>query len=954
MDQERWQQIDTLLQAALDLEPAERPAFLEQSCGGDEILRTEVLSLLSSGERALSLIDTPAFEAAAALLSEHIPELIEGQLLGHYRILSFLGAGGMGEVYLAKDENLKRRIALKLLPVEHTRNRDRLRRFEQEAQAASALNHPNILTIYEVGRINNQQFIATEFVEGETLRQRMKRGGLSLTEALDIATQVAGALAAAHKAGIIHRDIKPENIMLRPDGYVKILDFGLAKLTEQDERPPSLTNIEKTEMSSGLLMGTLKYMSPEQAQGKQVDPRSDIFSFGVVLYEMLAGRAPFDGKASNDLIAAILKSEPPPLTDVPEELRRLLAKALRKKKEERYQKIEELLVDLKSLKGEKTGFQTVGQTLDVSALATSETTTSSTSSTLEYVVSGIKRHKTSAVLVLASVALIGVSLTFSLNRLWRGRRLPSNQMRIERIPDTEKAGAVALSPDGQYIAYTTRNGSLWVRRLGTDSSIQIIAGGVVYPTYSPNGEQIFYVNNEILYKVPVRGGEPIKVLVDVNGPGPISFAPDGEHFAFARHQDDERLLLVANADGTGEHVLASRKSPEELYSPAWSSDGNIIACVEASKVGLTLLAVAVATGAEKPISSYKWSAVDRLAWLPEGSGLVASAMETRAAPKQIWHIPYPSGETSKLTNDFESYVDLSVSADGNRLASIQSVRQSSLWIAPNGDPGMAKAISFGERKLGGAVSWTSDGRILCVLETNGGRDIWLVNADGTNPKQLTTDANRNRQPDVSPDGRYIVFTSDRSTSVDHIWRMDIDGSNPIQLTHGEGDGEVQPTVSRDGRWVIYSKGGPDTDIKEKTVWKVPIDGGEPVQLTRTSSTGAAVSPDGMLIACWYKQSRTSPWQIALIPFAGGSPTKTFDVDRASIFALRWAADGQSISYIDTRDGGIWNQPIRGGPPTRLIQFTSERIMGFDWSSDDQLVFTRMHDSNDVVLISDFR
>ncbi|MFN2533034.1 MAG: serine/threonine-protein kinase, partial [Pyrinomonadaceae bacterium] len=266
MDQDRWRQIDELLQAALDLESAERSAFLERVCGGDENLKTEVLSLLSSGEHALSLIDTPAFESAAALLSEYIPELVEGQRVGHYLILSFLGAGGMGEVYLAKDENLKRRIALKLLPVEHTRNRDRLRRFEQEAQAASALNHPNILTIYEVGRINDQQFIATEFVDGETLRQRMKRGGLSLIEALDIATQVASALAAAHQAGIIHRDIKPENLMVTKKGIVKVSDFGLAKETDSGN-----TSVDA-------VMGTPAFMSPEQCDGKKVDVRSDIYS----------------------------------------------------------------------------------------------------------------------------------------------------------------------------------------------------------------------------------------------------------------------------------------------------------------------------------------------------------------------------------------------------------------------------------------------------------------------------------------------------------------------------------------------------------------------------------------------------------------------------------------------------------------------------------------------------
>lgn len=962
MTPERWQRVDEIFQAAIELRAEERPAFVERTCADDEELRREVESLITADEQGLSFVDEPAFQVAAGLLATGEPELEKGQSIGHYEIVGPIGRGGMGEVYLAKDKLLNRRVALKLLPADYTGNKDRLRRFQQEAQAASALNHPNILTIYELGHVDEQQFIATEFVEGETLRQHLKRAPLTLSETLDIAIQIASALSAAHRAGIVHRDVKPENIMVRPDGYVKILDFGLAKLTQQEERSPKPIETDKTETSSGLVMGTVKYMSPEQAQGLQVDQRSDIFSFGVVLYEMLAGRTPFEGETSHELITSILRKEPPSLTNEPDGMRRLISNALHKKKEDRYQTIEDLLVDLKGLREDKAvtgaGAQVAAQTVNGSALSTNAAAGVSTVSTFEYVVSGIKRHKTGTALVLASFAIVAIGATFGLNR-FGGRLRPSfKQMRIERIPETEKAGGVAVSPDGQYIAYTARRG-LWVKRLGMNSGIQIVPpANVVYPIYSPDGEDIFYVSDDALYRIPARGGEAAKVLEDVNGHGPISFAPDGKRFAFTRYQDEETvLLLVANSDGTGERVLTSRKKPEILYSPAWAPEGSLIACAWGAAPGVRVFGIRLATGEEEQITSYKWAAIERLAWLSDGSGLVASAMETSAAPKQIWHIPHPAGEPRKITNDLESYADVSLSADGKSLVTIQSARLSSLWVAPKDDPTRTRSIPFGERKLSGSVSWTPDARILCLVNTSGGRDIWVVNADGTNPKQLTANAGINLQPKASPDGRYIVFSSNRGASgASHIWRMDFDGSNPIQVTQGDGDGEVQPTVSPDGLWVVYSKGGTDTGIDGKAVWKAPIGGGEPTQLANTSSAGAAISPDGTLIACWYKQDKTSRWQIALIPFTGGLPTKILDVDRASIVPLRWTPDGQAISYVDTREGisNIWSQPISGSTPNQLTQFTSERILGFDWSSDGQLVCSRMHDSQDVVLISDFR
>jgi serine/threonine protein kinase len=356
MKAESWQQIDELFQAAVELEAADQAAFLDIACAGDRILRSEIEALLTADSREWDFIERPAFESAAILLEEEQPRLTPGKRVGHYEILRLIGKGGMGEVYLARDLVLNRKIALKLLPLDYTDDENRLRRFQREAQTVSALNHPNIITIHEFGSVNEQQFIATELIEGETLRQHIRRGPLTLLEALEIAIQTAGALAAAHRAGIIHRDIKPENIMLRPDGYVKILDFGLAKLAERSEPDPRPAPSERTDVSSGLLLGTLRYMSPEQAGGLPVDSRSDIFSLGVVLYEMITGRPPFDDKDPHKLAESIWKDDPSALGTctgaVPDVLAAVIARMLSKDRVRRYLLTDELITDLKLVKEE--------------------------------------------------------------------------------------------------------------------------------------------------------------------------------------------------------------------------------------------------------------------------------------------------------------------------------------------------------------------------------------------------------------------------------------------------------------------------------------------------------------------------------------------------------------------------------------------------------------------------
>src|SRR5437016_3216363 len=355
MKAERWKQVNDLFQSAVERAPGERAAFLDEACHGDGDLRCEVESLLTSHVRAENFIELPAFEVAPELVTKDRTGALVGKVIGHYRIEALIGVGGMGEVYLARDERLGRKVALKLLPKRLTADQTQLSRFKTEARSASALNHPNILTVYEIGTEGNRQFIATEFIEGMTLRASLACGRMNLHDALEIAVQVASALAAAHEAGVVHRDIKPENIMLRPDGYAKVLDFGIAKLTEQrlesDLGDPGTTALLQTR--PGLVLGTAHYMSPEQARGQKVDARSDIWSLGVVIYEMIRGIPPFSGKTPSDCIASILTTEPAPLSgvlpEVPLKLESIVQKALRKNRDGRYQTISGMLADLRNL-----------------------------------------------------------------------------------------------------------------------------------------------------------------------------------------------------------------------------------------------------------------------------------------------------------------------------------------------------------------------------------------------------------------------------------------------------------------------------------------------------------------------------------------------------------------------------------------------------------------------------
>ena len=991
MKPDRWLKIKEIFQAALERAPAERPEFVSQACAGDDEMRKEVESLISSDDRSGTFLDAPAYEAAADLLVQPKSELQPGQTIAAYEILSFISRGGMGEVYLAQDRRLTRKVALKLLPAAFTKDDERLRRFEQEARAASALNHPNIITIYEILKVESSHLIATEFVEGETLRSRLAHSSLTLAESLHIAIQVTDALAAAHKVGIVHRDIKPENIMLRPDGYVKVLDFGLAKLTEQQasvsaEEAPT----KQVRTGSGVIMGTAGYMSPEQARGKSVDARSDIFSLGAVIYEMVTGHKPFDGETPSDVLAAILKSEPQPLSiffaDAPPELARIVSKTLRKDREERYQVIGDLLLDLKSLRQELEFQARLGQSADVAARAaatqsapvqvTAEphgaVTTISEALSVE-----LKRHPKRLVVSLAIIAIVviagGIGLYALLNRTPRRTHFQSST--IAKITNSGKVIDARLSRDGTYLLYCLSDAgkqSLWLRQVSTANDkviVQPAPVGFFGLTFSLDDREIYYVvkanyDAGTLYRVPVLGGTPIKILEKIDSP--VTFSPNGKQMAFVRANfpaEDQSALIIASIDGSSEQALVTRQKPERFApifftGPSWSPDGKLIAASVLTLGGSTrVIAFPVSGGKEVNLSPDPWLFSSQVQWLPDMSGLLVVAGTNPSSGAQLWLLSYPTGEKRQITNDLDQHRTIGLTADGSKFVNVVASGIMSIFVAPEGDAGRALQLPTGNigygTGYGNTVAWTPEGRIVFLSAEGNDVNLWIMNADGSNRQQLTSNVGRNVGPTVSPDSRYLVFSSTRGGR-QNIWRMNIDGTSSKQLTQGVA--ESLPVVSPDGRWVVYTALG----TTRPTIWKVSIDGGEPIEITHRVSSTPAISPDGKFIAYLYTESPdplVPPNKIAIIPFEGGEPIKTFTCQPPGTVQmyLQWAADGKSILYNTNTNSvtNIWSQPIDGSPAKQVTDFKDSFMTGFAYSHDGkQLACSRGVFNRDAVIISE--
>ncbi|HEV8368606.1 MAG TPA: protein kinase [Pyrinomonadaceae bacterium] len=986
MTPQQYERLTELFHAALEIAPDERPVFLDRVSESDADLRAELESLLAAHEQG-SLTKKPPHDIAAGYLAQQGDKSANGPSLAlntrfdHYEIRSLLGKGGMGEVYLAEDLRLHRKVALKILPSEVAGNQDRMRRFEQEATAAAALNHPHIAHIYEIGESDSTHYIAIEHIDGETLRDKIHRTKAPLQKLLKYLTQVAEGLTKAHAAGIVHRDLKPDNIMITRDDYAKILDFGLAKLIE----PQIPTGFASTEVSTaimaqqslaGMVMGTAGYMSPEQAQGKvkEIDHRSDIFSFGCILYEATTGQRPFADESVIKSLHKVVYESPPPIKDfnpsAPPDLQRIVRRCLAKDPDERYQTIKDVALELKEVRQGMLGAGELDTSVppsggtETSGRQTNEQSARSTSSA-EYLVTEITRHKRSIAIILA---VLVVAAGFGLYKLASQKRstttsLPANK--ITRVTATGQVSTGSISPDGKHVVYVEEvdgQQSIWVRQVATSSNVQIVPPSEAnYSNFSftHDGNYIYFNKREkngpdSLYQMPSFGGTARKIIENLTALAAISL--DDKRIAFVRGGffADENSLVVANSDGTGEQVLATHKAPLNFYygGITWNPDGKSVTCVSGPRAE-KLIEVSLDGSAEKPIKTPKWFGVINVSWLPDRSGLIVTVLErSRSTPLQVWHLSYPSGEARKITNDFSNYADLSLTADASALVVIKRDLTSHIWLAPDGDAKRAKQLTTGTDRLDGFpnVTWTPDGRIVYDSTASGSIHTWIMNGDGSDQRQLTDGPYEDQGANVSPDGRYIVIASNR-TGTQHIYRMDIDGSHPKQLTNGPGD--AGPFFSPDGRWVIFT-------ATNFISWKVPADGGEPVQLT--DSWASDISSDGRLVA-YVRGAGAGPllWKIIIMPFEGGPRLNTFDVSSETRPNSHWRPDGRAIIYNLTHGGvlsgvtNLWIQPLDGGPPRQLTNFTSETFLQFDWSPDGKsLICGRRNTSSDVVMISDFR
>ena len=980
MKENNREQLKDIFQAALERPIAEREQFISEACREDESLGAEVRELLESFEEDDSFFDRAAIGELAEFIVDGDERLKPGMQLGRYKIKSELGAGGMGKVFLAEDLELERDVALKILSSAFSNHSDGIRRFVQEAKSASALNHPNILTIHEIGQFEGLHFIATEYVRGETLRQKQKQKALNLREILDITVQTASALNAAHEAKIIHRDIKPENIMLRSDNLVKVLDFGLAKLIEKNHEVLNGENNSSAQVDTvpGLIMGTVTYMSPEQARGLPTDARTDIWSLGVCLYEMIAGFKPFAGETTSDIIASILKSEPPPPdANAPIELNRVVRKTLQKKRENRYQTVKDLLIDLTDLQ-QAVDVETkiwsparASGSFNYPAITDNapagQPTDANQANTNQFVESKPRPKNTASLMTFAALILcFAVGGLYYLMSAAR-QSVSFEKMQFEKLTYSGNIASerIAISPDGKYTIYVvqeTGEESLWVRHIGTSGNLQIVPpakvsyGGL---SFSRDGNYVYYSIMEkkgltALYRVPVLGGEAPRKLLD-GVERPVTFSPDGGRMAVVH---DERSLMIANSDGSDAQPLATASEGKRWNLAAWSPDGKtIVASVFSQADNNTyLVEVAVEDGTEKLIDSPPWLRVSGMAWLPDGSGLILSGRTLETKLSQLWLVTYPEGKLNKITNDLNNYLGLSLTADGKTIVSIQYERLSNVWSASKEDGRLERQITFDKDKDEGmsGVALAPDGKIVYTARITGVQDLWIINADGSGRRQLTFDSRSNFSPEVAPDNRYIAFVSDRSGS-SSIWRMDLDGGNPKQLTNGSGIAAL-PAFSPDGRWIIYQFTGADN---QPTVWKVSIEGGEPIQLTDVYSGKPVISPDGEFFACYYgKAAADSQTKIAVIPISGGQPSRVIDlplVVKSPMF--RWTTDGRGLIYVDNRNRvyNLWIQPLDNSAPTQLTDFKSEEIFRFDSANDDKnIALVRGHESSDVILIDNFK
>jgi len=968
---DRWQQIEELYHAALKLELSQRAAFLEEACSGDEELRREVESLLAADAQAKDFIESPALEMAAQALTDAGPPTLVGKNLGAYQILSPLGAGGMGEVYKARDTRLKRTVAIKVLPPDKTSDPERKRRFVQEARAASALNHPSIITTHDIGREDGIDFVVMEYVAGKTLGQVIPRRGLKLKEVLKYATQIADALAKAHAAGIVHRDLKPGNIMVDESGLVKVLDFGLAKLTE---RPPvgedELTGTMPPWTDEGTILGTAAYMSPEQAGGKPVDARSDIFSFGSVLYEMVTGQRAFQGNSKMSILAAVLNQDPKPASEIarvlPHDLGKIISRCLRKDPSRRFQHMVDVKVVLEDLKEES----------DSGLLGLKDGTGSS------------GKPRRFSRLRWVTLAVAGVSLAVA-GWFWLGRSTavqPGDS--LISVPLTSYPGEErqpCFSPDGNQVAFSWNgekqdNFDIYVRLIVTGAQRRLTTAPEAdsIPAWSPDGNFIAFVREgagvkTAVYIVSPLGGQERRVaemsIRAHSSPGQteqsergLAWTPDGKSLVVTdRNSDSEPLGLFLLSVESGEKRRLT--SPAEKVfidsQPAFSPDGRTLAFIRKSSVGVLDIYLLPLSEGLQPIGEPKRLTFDnamtlRPVWTVDGREIIFSS-GSYLSPNLFRIAASGLGKAQRLAGIGEDGSEAAISHRTHRLVYTREFLDANIWRleAPGPDGKISSPTKLiSSTRVDQLAQFSPDGKkIVFSSNQTGSFEIWICDSDGSNAQRLTS-LGTCFFPQWSPDGERITFSS----ILERRWVVYVisaNGGKPRRLgSNPTNDGGS--SWSRDGKWIYFQS---DRSGEYQDVWKMPAGGGEAHRLTTRGGMWPRESPDGQWVyySHWGKRplGDSSLWKM---PRDGGEETQVLEsVDRDAFGIVK-----EGIYFIPKPDAA-------GRYSIQFFNFATKRIRSISTiesaiqgnlsvSPDGRWILYSQNDQegSDLMLVENFR